>query len=113
MTEVWRVRISYPDRQRILLPALATMLRLAPTGRYLATVSGDQAAVGVGQVVLSRRDGSARFAVTPAPGRYTGLAWPRRGDKVVFAQVPTEAHAWLGMQNADESGHLHLYSTLM
>src|SRR3989449_9140170 len=113
MTEVWRVRISYPDRQRILLPALATMLRLAPTGRYLATVSGDQVAVGVGQVVLSRLDGSARFAVTPAAGRYTGLAWSPQGDKVVFAQVSNEAHAELWMANADGSGHLHLYSYLM
>src|SRR2546426_2577607 len=58
MTEVWRGGGSHSHPPRVLLPALATMLRLAPAGRYLATVSGDQAAVGVGQVVLSRLDGS-------------------------------------------------------
>jgi len=113
MTELWRVRISYPDRQQILLPAPATMVRLAPTGRYLATVSGDQGAEGGGQVVLSRLDGSGRFAVAPQAGRYTGLAWSPQGEKVVFAQLSGDARAELWMANADGSGHLHLYSYLM
>jgi len=113
MTELWRVRISYPDRQQILLPAPAAMVRLAPTGRYLATVGGDQGAEGGGQVVLSRVDGSGRFAVAPQAGRYTGLAWSPQGEKVVFAQLSGDARAELWMANADGSGHLHLYSYLM
>ncbi len=113
MTEVWRVRISYPDRQQIPLPVPAAALRLAPSGRYLAVVSGEQIADGVGQVVLSRLDGSGRFAVTPQAGRYTGLAWSPQGDKVVFAQVTNDADAELWMADADGSGRLRLYSYSM
>lgn len=112
VTELWRVRISYPDRHEMVLPAPATSVRLAPTGRQLATVSV-QTSEGGGQVVLSRLDGTGRFAVTPQTGRYTGIAWSPQGEKIAFAQLTADARAELWAANADGSGHLHLYSYLM
>lgn len=113
ITEAWRVRISYPDRRQIPLPAPAAALRLSPSGRHLAVVAGNQIAGGAGQVVISRLDGSGRFTVTPQPGRYTGLAWSPQGDKIVFAEVTDEAHAELWVADADGSGRLRLFSYAM
>lgn len=113
ITEAWRVRISYPDRRQIPLPAAAAVVRLSPSGRLLAVVAGDQMAAGTGQVVVSRIDGSGRFTVTPQPGRYTALAWSPQGDKLAFAEVTDGAHAELWVADADGSGRLRLFSYAM
>ncbi len=113
MTEVWRVRVSYPDRHTIPIPAPVAVLRLAPSGRSLAFVAGEKISDGVGQVFVSRLDGSGRFAVTPETGRYTGLGWSPQSDKLVYAEVGDEAHAELWLADGDGSGRARLYSYAM
>jgi WD40 repeat protein len=108
--EAHRVRISYPDQAEIPLPAHTVALRLAPTGRYVAVVTADRRAVGIGEVIVSRLDGSSRMVLAADPGRFTGLAWSPQGDKLVYAQVSEESRAELWVADADRSDRLHLYS---
>jgi len=113
ITEAWRVRISYPDRRRISLPAPASAVRLSPSGRYVAAVVGDGIAKGSGRVMVARLDGTGRLTVTPDAGRYTGLAWSPQGDKLAFAEVVDEGHAELWAADVDGSGRLHLFTYAM
>jgi dipeptidyl aminopeptidase/acylaminoacyl peptidase len=108
-----RVRINYRDDVEIPLPDRTVALRLAPTGRQVAIITADRMAGGVGQVIVSRLDGSGRRVITADPGRYAGLAWSPQGDKVVYAQLTEEARAELWLADADGSGRLHLYSYAM
>jgi len=110
VSEVWQVRISYPDRRRLAVAVPAAMVRLAPSGRALAYLTGDALEDGIGQVVVSRLDGSGRLTLTERPGRYTGLAWSPQGDKLAFAEVTDEAHAQIWIADGDGSGRLDVYA---
>ncbi len=113
-TEAWRVRISYPDQSQVPLPARgAALMRLAPSGRQLAVVVGERVAGGLGQVIISRLDGTGQLTVAADLARYTGLAWSPQSDKLVFAEVTEEGRAELWLADADGSGRLHLYSYAM
>lgn len=107
--EAWRVRVSYPDRRRITLPAPVVQLRLAPSGRLIAYVAGEEIEDGRGRVTVSRLDGSGRFVVTPDTGRYSALAWSPQGDKLAFAEVKNEANADIWIADADGSGRLQVF----
>lgn len=109
--EVWEVRVANPDRHRIPLTGPATMVRLSPSGRAIAYVTADGAA-GTGRVVVSRPDGTGRFAVTEEIGRYSGLAWSPQGDKLAFAVV-RDAHAEIWVADAEAGGRMlvHRYAT--
>lgn len=111
--EAHRVRISYPDQSEIPLPVRTVALRLAPTGRHVAVVTADRMAVGMGEVIVSRLDGTGKLLLTADPGRFTGLAWSPQGDKLVYAQVTEESRAELWLADADRSDRLHLYSYAM
>lgn len=108
--QAWRVRIAYPDRREILIAAPVAMLRLAPSGRAIAYLSGSDVEDGRGRIVISRLDGMGRFVVTPDERRYGALAWSPQGDKLAFAEVKDEAHAEIWIADADGSGRLHVYS---
>lgn len=107
--EAWRVRITYPDRRTIPLDVPAVSLRLAPSGKRIAYLSGPEVEDGRGRVVVSRLDGTGRFDLTPDEGRYSGLAWSPQGDKLAFAALRTEANADIWIADADGSGRLHLF----
>lgn len=107
--EAWRVRISYPDRQQIPIVTPATALRLAPSGKRVAYLSGPDVEDGRGRVVVSRLDGSGQFAMTPEEGRYSGLAWSPQGDKLAFASLRDEANADIWIADADGSGRVHVF----
>lgn len=111
--EAHRVRISYPDQSEIPLPVRTVALRLAPTGRHVAVVTADRQAVGMGEVIVSRLDGSGRLVLAADPGRFTGLAWSPQGDKLVYARVTEESRAELWLADADRSDRLQLYSYAM
>ena len=111
--EAHRVRISYPDQTEIPLPVRTVALRLAPTGRHVAFITADRMAVGMGEVIVSRLDGSGRMALAADPGRFTGLAWSPQGDKLIYAQVTEESRAELWLADADRSDRLLLYSYAM
>lgn len=104
--DVWQVRIAYPDRRAIPLDGPAVEYTVAPSGRQAAYVTGPDVEDRVGRVVLARLDGSARLVLTPAAGRYTGLAWSPQGDKLAYAAVDDEAHARLFIADGDGSGRL-------
>jgi len=106
IAEAWRVRVSYPDRQRIAIPGGALQVRLAPTGRAMAYLTGDALDDGRGQVVTSRLDGTARVTLTAHAGRYSGLAWSPQGDKLAFAELIDEAHAEVWIADGDGPGRL-------
>lgn len=110
IAEVWKVRISYPDRRKIPIGAPALALRLAPSGQAIAYLAGREIADGKGQVVVTRLDGRGRFAVTPAAGRYAGLAWSPQGDKLAYADIKDEAHANIWIADADNSGRLQVFA---
>lgn len=112
MTEAWQVRISYPDRRRLSIRR-AVQLRLAPSGRTLAYVTGAQIEDGKGQIVVTKLDGSGVFVATPEVGRYSGLAWSPQGDKLAFAEATDEAHAEIRIVDADASGRLEVYTYAM
>lgn len=111
--EAHRVRISYPDQTEIPLAAHTVALRLAPTGRHVAVVTADRRVVGMGEVIVSRLDGSGRLVLAADPGRFTGLAWSPQGDKLVYARVTEESRAELWLADADRSDRLQLYSYAM
>ena len=110
VTEAWKVRVTYPDRQRLPLAGPALQVRLAPTGRAIAYVTGDAIEDGKGRVVVSKVDGKGRFTVTERPGRYSGLAWSPQGDKLAFAEVTDQAHAEIWIADGDASGRLSVHS---
>ena len=110
ITEAWKVRVSYPDRQRIPLAGPALQVRLAPTGEALAYVTGDAINDGKGRVVIAGIEGGGRFTLTDAPGRYSGLAWSPQGDKLSYAEVTDEAHAEIWIADGDDSGRLAAHS---
>lgn len=110
LTEVWRVRVSYPDRRRLPVPGGAMELRLSPTGRAIAYVAGPSAEHGRGQVVITRPDGTGRVLLTPESGRYSGLSWSPQGDKLAFGRLLDEAHAEIWIADADGSGRLEVSS---
>lgn len=111
--EVWQVRVAYPDRRQIPISGPATTIRLAPSGRAIAYVTAGSSDDGTGRVVVSRPDGSGRFAVTAEPGRYSGLAWSPQGDKLAFAEVTDEAHAEIWVADGEAAGRLLVYSYAM
>jgi len=108
--EAHRVRISYPDHTEIPVPVRTVALRLAPTGQRVAVVTADRMAVGIGEVIISRLDGSGRLVLAADPGRFTGLAWSPQGDKLVYARVTEESRAELWLADADRSDRLPLFS---
>ncbi len=108
--EAWRVRIAYPDRQRIALTTPARFLRLAPSGRLVAYLSDDEVADGRGRILVVRTDGSGRVAVTPEVRRVGGVAWSPQGDKVAFAEVRSATDADLWMADADGSDRVHVFA---
>ena len=110
LTEAWRVRISYPDRRRIPLPGGALLLRLAPSGRAIAYVTGEAIEDGKGRVVVAQADGDRRVIVTPRSGRYSGLAWSPQGDKLAFAELTDEAHAEIWIADGEGPGRLMVHS---
>jgi len=110
--EVWQVRVAYPDRHQIPIAGAATMVRLAPSGRAIAYVTAGERGGGRGRVVVSRPDGSGRFAVTAEPGRYSGLAWSPQGDKLAFAEV-RDAHAEIWVADAEAGGRMQVHSYAM
>lgn len=110
IAEAWRVRITYPDRRLIPILAPSTWLRLAPSGRYLAYLSGSEVEEGRGRITVSRLDGTGRFVLTPEEGRYSGLAWSPQGDKLAFAAARDEADANIWIVDADGSGRLSVFS---
>lgn len=107
--EVWRVRVSYPDRRKLPLDDPATSLRLAPSGKRIAYLSGPEVEDGRGRVVVSWLDSTGRFDVTPDEGRYSGLTWSPQGDKLAFAALRDEANADIWIADADGSGRLHIF----
>ncbi len=108
--EAWRVRIAYPDRQRIVLPAPVRFLRLAPSGRLMAFLSGPAVGARRGQILVSRLDGSGRVVVAPEIGRCDGLAWSPQGDKLAFADVRPETETELWMAGSDGSDPVRLFA---
>lgn len=111
--QVWQVRITYPDRREIPLLGPALQVRLAPSGRAIAYVTGEEIEDGQGQVVVSRLGGTGRFTVTSQAGRYSGLAWSPQGDKLAFAEVTDEAHAEIWIADGDATGRLAVHSYAM
>ncbi|HEU4798314.1 MAG TPA: hypothetical protein VFT63_05260 [bacterium] len=110
--EVWKVRVANPDRHQIPIAGPAMMVRLAPSGRAIAYVTAGGPAAGAARVVVSRPDGSGRFAVTEEPGRYSGLAWSPQGDKLAFAEVRgAQAEIWVA--DAEAGGRLLVHSYAM
>ncbi len=112
ITEAWQVRISYPDR-RTLPVRRAVQLRLSPSGRAVAYVTGTQIEDGKGQVVIMKLDGSGAFVATQRIGRYSGLTWSPQGDKLAFAEAMDEAHAEISIVDADATGRLEVYRYAM
>ncbi len=110
MTEVWRVRVSYPDRRTIPVPPGSIAVRLAPSGGSVAFVEGERARGRPGGVIVSRLDGSGSRSITQRGGRYRGLTWSPQSDKLAYAEVVDEGHAVLWIADADGSGTLRLYS---
>ena len=108
--EAHRVRISYPDHTEIPLPVRTVALRLAATGGRVAVVTADRMAVGIGEVIILRLDGSGRLVLAADPGRFTGLAWSPQGDKLVYARLTEESRAELWLADADRSDRVPLYS---
>lgn len=108
-----QVRISYPDWREVPLPGPALFVRLAPSGRAIAYVSGEKIEDGRGQVVVSRLDGTGRFAVTPEVGNYSGLAWSPQGDKLAYAEVEDEAHAEIWIADVDGRNRLAVHRYAM
>ncbi|MGH2399396.1 MAG: TolB family protein [bacterium] len=107
--EVWQVRVAYPDRQRIPIPGPATMVLMAPSGRATAYVITEGWAGGAGRVVVSRPDGTGRFAVTEEQGRYSGLAWSPQGDKLAFAEI-RDARAEIWVADAQAGGRMAVHN---
>lgn len=107
--EAWQVRVIYPDRREVPLVSPATLLRVAPTGRFIAYLAGADVADGRGRIIVSRPDGRGRFDVTPEEGRYSALAWSPQGDKLAFAAIRDEAEADIWIVDADGSGRLHIF----
>lgn len=107
ITEAWRVRVAYPDRQKIPLEAPARFLRLAPTGRSIAYVAGINERDDRGRLVVSRLDGSGPATLAPAD-LYGGLAWSPQGDKIAYALMEPEARAQIWIADADTSGRLRV-----
>lgn len=112
VTQVWRVRISYPDRRQLPVAAPMAVLRLAPSGRELAYVIGPNVAAGRGQVMVVRLDGSRSRTLTDV-ARIAGLAWSPQSDKLAYAELGDEADAELWIADGDGSGRLHLHSYLL
>ncbi len=110
IVEAWRVRITYPDHQRIPILAPARFLRLAPSGRLIAYLSGPDVNDARGQILISRTDGSGRFPLTRQVSPYVALAWSPQGDKVVFAESHGGTTADLWIADADGSDRVHLFS---
>lgn len=108
--EAWRVRIVYPDQQRIPMTSPATSLRLAPSGRFMAYLSGAGVRGGRGSIRVSRLDGTGRVDLTPTEGRYSALAWSPQGDKVAFAARVDEAHADIWIADVDGASRLQVFS---
>ncbi len=109
LVEAWRVRIAYPDHQRIALTAPARFLRLAPSGRLIAYLSGTEVEEGRGRILVSRLDGSGRFVLTPKAARYEALAWSPQGDKLAYAEMRSQADADIWIADADGSGLLRIF----
>lgn len=86
--EWWRVRIAYPDFQRLPdPPAPALDAALSPTGEwiaYVASTAGGQRAYAV------RPDGSGRHPISADARRIVGLAWSPHGDKVAYGLLMDE-----------------------
>jgi Tol biopolymer transport system component len=86
--EWWRVRIAYPDFQRLPgPPAPALDAALAPTGEWITYV----AATASGQRAYAvRPDGSGRHPVSADVRRIAGLAWSPHGDKIAYGLLIDE-----------------------
>lgn len=109
--EAWQVRVAYPDRHPISLGEQATMVRYAPSGRAIAYLSAS-ADGRTGRIILVRPDGTGRAALTSDPGRYSGLAWSPRGDKLAYAEVGGgTARIWVS--DAEAAGRMLVHSYQM
>jgi len=97
VTRLYRWRITYPDRRRLVLPQPRIFLpRLSPDGRWIAYTAPERQ--GGEQVWVMRTDGTlVPRRLSADPGRITSLAWAPTSDKVAFARVLDEAHGevWL------------------
>jgi Tol biopolymer transport system component len=107
ITEAWRVRFTYPDRHTIPLVGPARFLRLAPTGRSVAYLAGDDVRDDRGRLVVSRLDGSGLLSLAPVQ-QYGGLAWSPQGDKLSYAEMGEDARAQIWIADADGSGRLRV-----
>jgi len=110
ITEAWRIRIAYPDRQRIPLASPARFLRLAPSGRLIAYLSGPALSAGRGQIIVSRLDGSGRISLVSELRRHEEVAWAPQGDKVAIAGLETQTEGAVWVLDADGSGQARLFS---
>lgn len=110
LRQAWRVRIAYPDLRELPIDTPAVALALAPSEERMAYVTGMDSNNGRGHIVVSRLDGTGKFAITPSAGRYTGLAWSPQGDKLAYAEVLDEANMEIWVADADGSGRLHVFS---
>lgn len=110
ITEAWRVRVAYPDLQRIIIATPARFLRLAPSGQLIALLSGPDVGERRGQILVSRLDGSGRVTLAQGGKRYDGLAWSPQGDKLSFVELRTDTEADSWMADRDGSGRVQLFS---
>lgn len=110
LTQVWRVRIAYPDRRQIPIDPPALSVRLASTGERIAYVTRSDLDKSRGRIIVARLDGTGRFAITPKDGRYTGLSWSPQGDKLAYAELIDEATVEIWLVDADGSGRLRVIS---